>query len=116
MVHSAADAGAGGLDARGCKNGTVSEEPAVETFADGTVSATGSLVDGLKHGPWTTFNRAGGIKATGQFDRGQMSGYWEWFREDGSRMRSGHFSNGEQSGEWITWDRAGNAVTRKNFS
>ena len=87
-----------------------------ETFSDGRRSAEGSYLDGLKHGQWISYNRAGGIRGIGDFVAGEMDGPWEWFREDGSLMRSGHFTAGVQSGEWITWTASGEAATRKTFS
>ncbi len=55
----------------------------VERHFDGSVRATGPVVDGKPHG------------------------YWEWFRLDGTMLRSGHFDGGRQVGEWITYDRSG---------
>jgi len=47
----------------------------------------------------------GSVKATGPVLDGQPDGYWEWFRQDGSKMRSGRFAAGQPVGEWITYDR-----------
>ena len=54
-----------------------------EFFEDGSVKASGSMKDGLLHGPWT------------------------WFRKDGTILRTGSFRRGEQVGEWRTWTRDG---------
>jgi antitoxin component YwqK of YwqJK toxin-antitoxin module len=53
------------------------------------------------------YHKDGTVWATGQVIDGVPTGYWEWFRKDGSKLRSGHFEKGEQVGEWITYDRKG---------
>ena len=58
-------------------------EKYVKLHADGTVWATGTLVNGV------------------------LDGYFEWCRKDGTKLRSGYFKNGEQTGEWITYDAKG---------
>ena len=55
-------------------------------------------------------HKDGTLWATGEMLDGQMTGYWEWFRKDGSRMRSGSFVNGEQVGDWTTFDKTGRVV------
>jgi hypothetical protein len=65
--------------------------PRHDRFADGSVKARGSELDGKLHG------------------------HWEWFRIDGSLMRSGEFDLGNQVGLWRTWDRAGQLVKETSF-
>ena len=55
-------------------------------------------------------HKDGTLWATGEMLDGQMTGYWEWFRKDGSKMRSGTFVNGAQVGEWTTFDKTGRVV------
>ena len=64
---------------------TVKKEKYVKRHADGSVWATGTLVNG------------------------KLDGYFEWFRKDGTKLRSGYFKNGEQTGEWTTYDAKGKA-------
>lgn len=52
-------------------------------------------------------HRDGSLRATGSVVDGQPDGFWEWFRLDGSKMRSGHFDQGTPVGEWITYTRDG---------
>ena len=59
---------------------------------------------------YTHFHKDGSVWATGQIVDGQMHGYWEWFRKDGSKMRSGHFEMGKQVGKWTTFDKNGKVV------
>jgi antitoxin component YwqK of YwqJK toxin-antitoxin module len=59
------------------------KEKYVKRHADGTVWATGAMLNG------------------------KLEGYFEWFRKDGTKLRSGYFENGEQTGEWITYDAKG---------
>jgi antitoxin component YwqK of YwqJK toxin-antitoxin module len=55
-------------------------------------------------------HRDGSVWATGQLLDGKPAGYWEWFRKDGTRMRSGHFENGEPAGVWTTYRQNGDVV------
>jgi len=55
-------------------------------------------------------HKDGSVWATGQMLDGKPTGYWEWFRKDGTRMRSGHFENGEQVGVWTTYRQNGDVV------
>jgi antitoxin component YwqK of YwqJK toxin-antitoxin module len=56
------------------------------------------------------YHKDGSIWATGKVINGIPTGYWEWFRKDGTRMRSGYFEEGDQVDEWTTYDRKGNIV------
>lgn len=64
--------------------------------------------------PHVEYHRDGSVRATGQMLDGVPVGRWEWFRVDGTRLRSGTFDAGVQVGEWTTYDRAGEVykVTR----
>jgi hypothetical protein len=42
------------------------------------------------------YHKDGSLWATGQMLDGVMVGYWEWFRKDGTTLKSGSFDNGEQ--------------------
>ena len=53
------------------------------------------------------YHKDGTVWATGKLLNGVATGYWEWFRKDGVRMRSGYFEDGVQVGEWTTYDRKG---------
>lgn len=53
------------------------------------------------------YHKDGSVWATGKMLDGQTHGYWEWFRKDGTRLRSGHFDRGVQTGEWTTYDKNG---------
>jgi hypothetical protein len=53
------------------------------------------------------YHKDGTLWATGQMLEGVPTGYWEWFRKDGSKLRSGWFENGQQVGEWTTYGRKG---------
>jgi antitoxin component YwqK of YwqJK toxin-antitoxin module len=55
-------------------------------------------------------HKDGSIKATGHVIDEVLAGYWEWFRRDGTKMRSGYFENGKQVGEWTTYDARGKVV------
>jgi antitoxin component YwqK of YwqJK toxin-antitoxin module len=60
------------------------------------------------------YHRDGSLWATGQMLDEQATGYWEWFRKDGTKMRSGYFEAGKQVGTWMTYDRNGDVykITR----
>jgi antitoxin component YwqK of YwqJK toxin-antitoxin module len=55
-------------------------------------------------------HKDGSVKATGHVIDEVLAGYWEWFRKDGTKMRSGYFENGIQVGEWTTYDARGRVV------
>lgn len=52
-------------------------------------------------------HKDGSLWASGQMLDGVSTGYWEWFRKNGARMRSGSFDNGQQVGDWTTYDKNG---------
>jgi antitoxin component YwqK of YwqJK toxin-antitoxin module len=55
-------------------------------------------------------HKDGSIMASGHVIDGVLTGYWEWFRKDGSKMRCGYFENGKQVAEWTTYDDKGKVV------
>ncbi|MGY4860002.1 toxin-antitoxin system YwqK family antitoxin [Cryobacterium sp. AP23] len=58
----------------------------------------------------------GSLKASGFELDGKLHGHWEWFRSDRTLMRSGEFYLGEQVGTWRTWDRRGHLVKETVFT
>ena len=63
----------------------------------------------------THYHKDGSVWATGTLIDGVMENYWEWSRKDGTKMRSGHFKAGKQTGEWITYDKKGKVYKVTNF-
>lgn len=57
--------------------------------------------------PYVKYHKDGTIWATGTMIDGVPTGYWEWFRKDGTKLRSGYFESGDQVGAWTTYDRDG---------
>ena len=57
--------------------------------------------------PFEKHHKDGSLWASGQMLDGAMHGYWEWFRVDGTKLRSGYFEMGAQTGEWVTYDKGG---------
>lgn len=56
---------------------------------------------------YVKYHNDGTIWATGKMVNNTPDGYWEWFRKDGIILRSGFFRNGKQTGEWTTYDKKG---------
>jgi len=54
------------------------------------------------------YHKDGSLWATGSMLEDKMDGYWKWFRKDGIIMRSGYFDKGNQIGKWTTYDKEGN--------
>ncbi len=59
---------------------------------------------------FTERHNDGSLWATGIVIDGKMVGYWKWFRKDGSVMPSGHFKKGKQTGKWTTYNKSGKVV------
>lgn len=57
----------------------------------------------------------GSLWATGTMINDVAEGYWEWFRKDGTKMRSGSFLHGKQTGTWTTYDKAGKTYKVTQF-
>jgi uncharacterized protein YdhG (YjbR/CyaY superfamily) len=66
--------------------------------------------------PAVHYHRDGTVWATGRMLDGKMHGFWEWFRKDGTIMRSGFFDRGKQADDWTTYDRKGKAVRVTNMN
>lgn len=63
----------------------------------------------MKPETYTVYHKDGSIWASGFMLEGCATGYWEWFRKDGTKMRSGSFENGHQIGAWTTYTKDGKA-------
>ena len=57
----------------------------------------------------------GTVKARGSWLNGELHGAWRFFRLDGSLMRSGRFDRGRQVSVWSTFTRDGALVKRTDF-
>ena len=63
----------------------------VITYADGTVKARGSRLNGKMHGAWRFFRLDGSLMRSGRFDRGRQVGVWKTFTRDGALVKGTDF-------------------------
>jgi len=67
-----------------------------EIYADSLLIASGSYVDGLPDGLWTTWYKNGQMKKEGHYIAGVKNGMWiEWY-DDGEIMWKGEWENGNR--------------------
>ena len=64
----------------------------------------------------TQYHKDGTVWASGNMVNGVPDGYWEWFRKDGVKMRSGYFTHGKQTGKWTTYDKRGKIYKVTNLT
>ena len=60
-------------------------------YADGTVKARGSRLNGAMHGAWRFFRLDGSLMRSGRFDRGRQVGVWKTFTRDGALVKGTDF-------------------------
>ena len=60
-------------------------------YADGTVKALGSRLNGEMHGAWSFFRLDGSLMRSGRFDRGRQVGVWKTFTRDGALVKGTDF-------------------------
>ena len=60
-------------------------------YADGTVKARGSRLNGEMHGAWSFFRLDGSLMRSGRFDRGRQVGIWKTFTRDGALVKGTDF-------------------------
>ena len=60
-------------------------------YADGTVKALGSRLNGEMHGAWSFFRLDGSLMRSGRFDRGRQVGIWKTFTRDGALVKGTDF-------------------------
>ena len=61
------------------------------TYADGTVKACGSRLNGAMHGAWSFFRLDGSLMRSGRFDRGRQVGVWKTFTRGGALVKGTDF-------------------------
>ena len=68
-------------------------KPVRETikYANGTVKARGSRLNGELHGAWSFFRQDGSLMRSGRFDHGRQIGIWKTFTRDGALVKSTNF-------------------------
>ncbi len=60
-------------------------------YANGTVKARGSRLNGAMHGAWSFFRLDGSLMRSGRFDRGRQVGVWKTFTRDGALVKDTDF-------------------------
>ena len=76
----------------------------------------GDLVDGLRHGHWTGYERNTGRKQSEtDYSLGVENGSYTVYNYNGTPRITGHYSNGNPSGEWIFYDQDGNPAGNKQY-
>lgn len=68
------------------------------TFANGSVSSEGCLVDGLPEGVWKTYHPNGNLASEGARVQHELTGLWRFYHEDGWLEHEVHYAKGRQDG------------------
>jgi uncharacterized protein len=94
--------------------GGVRGERVVDHHPNGRKSAEGLMVDGARHGTWTTWDEQGNVHSQGEYVRGVKEGTWleafldhergEWLEARGPRV------GGKRHGIWEVTTRRGQKV------
>lgn len=75
----------------------------------------GHLLEGRRHGVWTSYNSKGGVKSRTSYANGELKGPTVTFREDGRMLYIGQHENGVRVGEWKFYDERGELVREVVF-
>ena len=76
----------------------------------------GELVDGLRHGHWTGFERNTGRKQSEtDYTLGIENGSYIVYNYNGTPRIVGQYSNGKETGEWSFYDQDGNLSGTKKY-
>lgn len=73
-----------------------------ERTCAGTLIETGSFINGLKTGEWTTYSKKGTVIRRINYNAGRLDGKSEVFFITGEPRLSANFDDGKQTGKW-TW-------------
>ena len=78
--------------------------------------AEGDLVNGLRHGLWTGYERNTGKKQSeADYTNGVENGSYAVYNYNGTPRIIGQYSNGQPTGEWSFYDQDGNLAGTKNY-
>lgn len=72
-------------------------------FDDGTVSAQGLALRGVKQGEWAHFHPDGSLSHLGFYERGMKQGAWTHHYPGGALARRGNYLDGRMDGTWQRW-------------
>jgi len=72
-------------------------------FEDGTVSAQGLALRGVKQGEWAHFHPDGSLSHGGFYERGMKQGAWTHHYPGGALARRGNYLDGRMDGAWQRW-------------
>jgi antitoxin component YwqK of YwqJK toxin-antitoxin module len=81
----------------------------------GEKGSEGDLVDGKKHGVWTSYWPGGKKSEEGSYDRGKRTGVWRHWRPDGRLESEGTYRDDKPFGTWTTWDERGTKRTDERW-
>jgi hypothetical protein len=84
-----------------------SEAGASEQLAywrDGQPKLRAHLVEGQRHGEFTSWHENGQVEARGRYEQGQRTGAWQYWHADGSpdQARSGSYAGGVRVADPLT--------------
>lgn len=78
--------------------------------------AEGDLVDGLRHGRWTGYERNTGRKQSEtDYSLGLENGSYTVYNYNGTPRIVGQYVDGKETGEWSFYDQDGNLAGTKQY-
>jgi len=75
-----------------------------------------TMVNGVKHGPYTGFDFYGNKTVAGQYLNGKAHGEWTWYHDNGAVETTINYLNGEWHGEYVSYFEDGTMDGKYNYS
>jgi hypothetical protein len=70
----------------------------------------GEMLNGKRHGPWTSYFANGTVRSRATYDEGVLEGSTEVFHNNGMTYYTGQYAKGKAVGEWLFYDAQGALV------
>lgn len=83
-----------------------------EFYDNGILKMEGTVANGLRNGPWTSYFPDGKVQSTGFYTDGIRTGKAQVFFENGQLWMDGFYTDDHKCGEWVFYDEQGYETER----
>lgn len=90
--------------------------PYEEYHPNGALKIQGQLLDGERHGDWTSFYDNGLKWSENSYHKGQLNGKTKAYYPNGMLRMTGTYIDDEKRGEWRFFNEEGAMVKRMDFN
>jgi hypothetical protein len=85
-------------------------------YLNGNIEKQGMINQNHNEGEWKYYYDDGTLESVGHFKDDKPEGEWTFYYQNGIKKEAGIFKNGKRTGKWTMYDNKGEVINEQDFN